>query len=66
MPFIQAKCEEYVASSNHVDPWHQFEFVTSKWRRIAQGMNSNVYSLSPRNDMACKDRWGYVMYAKLR
>jgi len=36
MSFIKAKCDEYFANRDFVDPWNQFETTTIKWHKIAK------------------------------
>ncbi len=49
-----------MASLDIVDPCDEMETTTSKWKKIAQVVNATRHSTLPKNDMACKDKWGDV------
>jgi hypothetical protein len=54
----------YKQSANNmynVNPKDQFESTTSMWRNIFTIVDLNGYFPLPRNNIACKDKWG-AMY----
>jgi hypothetical protein len=60
MALIQAKWDEYLARLDMGDLRDQFENASCKWRKIADFVNANKHLSLPRNNVACKDKWGVV------
>jgi hypothetical protein len=57
MVLVQAK-QKIIAKLDTIDLHDKFRILASKWKRIVDVINSSSHRTLPKNDMACKDKWG--------
>jgi len=57
MVLAQAK-QKIIAKRDIIDLHDKFRILASKWKRIVDVINSSNHPTLPKNDMACKDKWG--------
>jgi hypothetical protein len=56
---VLAKAKQMIIAKRDIIDLHdKFKILASKWKRIVDVINSSNHPTLPKNDMACKDKWG--------